>query len=166
MTDSKITVRLSDDLLDRVDSLEGSRSEITREALRNYVDRDRSGGGTMDDLMRKLVHDAVEDVVDDVVRDRMNDRDVNVNVNMPEGIGAQRDVGNSGEGIERAEIGGGERSCPQCGEEVKDEHVHCPNCGAKTSNRVFCDCGDEVRSDWAFCPSCGRRTPAGHALNR
>lgn len=56
--------------------------------------------------------------------------------------------------------------CEQCGEHVDDEHVYCPNCGEKTSRRLFCDCGDEIRSDWAFCPGCGRRTPAADVLGR
>ncbi|WP_049921471.1 double zinc ribbon domain-containing protein [Halopiger djelfimassiliensis] len=55
-------------------------------------------------------------------------------------------------------------ACGQCGESVDDEHVYCPNCGEKTSHRLFCECGDELRSDWSFCPSCGRRTPAADVL--
>lgn len=57
-------------------------------------------------------------------------------------------------------------TCSQCGENVDPSHVHCPNCGEKTSHRVFCDCGDEIRSDWGFCPSCGRRTPAADVLDQ
>jgi hypothetical protein len=58
------------------------------------------------------------------------------------------------------------KQCGQCGENVDAGHVYCPNCGEKTSHRVFCDCGDELRSDWGFCPSCGRRTPAADVLDR
>jgi Arc/MetJ-type ribon-helix-helix transcriptional regulator len=58
------------------------------------------------------------------------------------------------------------KQCGQCGENVDAGHVYCPNCGEKTSRRVFCDCGDELRSDWGFCPSCGRRTPAADVLDR
>jgi subtilisin family serine protease len=59
----------------------------------------------------------------------------------------------------------GRKPCGQCGENVAAEHVYCPNCGEKTSHRVFCECGDELRSDWGFCPSCGRRTPAADVLD-
>jgi predicted transcriptional regulator len=58
------------------------------------------------------------------------------------------------------------KPCGQCGENVAGDHVYCPNCGEKTSHRVFCECGDELRSDWGFCPSCGRRTPAADVLDR
>ena len=57
-------------------------------------------------------------------------------------------------------------ACGQCGEEVADDHVFCPNCGEKASRRLFCECGDEVRSDWSFCPGCGRRTPTADVLGR
>jgi len=59
-----------------------------------------------------------------------------------------------------------ERTCAQCGENVDENHVYCPNCGEKATRRVFCDCGDELRTDWAFCPGCGRRTPAADVLDR
>ena len=59
-----------------------------------------------------------------------------------------------------------ERQCGQCGDAVDDDHVYCPNCGEKTSRRLFCECGDEIRSDWSFCPGCGRRTPAADVLGR
>ena len=61
---------------------------------------------------------------------------------------------------------GGERqTCTQCGETLSPSHVYCPNCGEKSSHRVFCECGDELRSDWSFCPGCGRRTPAADVLD-
>jgi len=56
-------------------------------------------------------------------------------------------------------------TCTQCGEKVAPSHVYCPNCGEKSSRRVFCECGDEIRSDWAFCPGCGRRTAAADVLD-
>jgi Arc/MetJ-type ribon-helix-helix transcriptional regulator len=58
------------------------------------------------------------------------------------------------------------KTCAQCGDTLSQSHVYCPNCGEKSSRRVFCDCGDELRSDWAFCPGCGRRTPAADVLDQ
>ncbi len=58
------------------------------------------------------------------------------------------------------------KTCAQCGGNLSPSHVYCPNCGEKSSRRVFCDCGDELRSDWAFCPGCGRRTPAADVLDQ
>ena len=196
MRDSKITFRVSDDLLERVDEIEESRSEIMREALRSYLEggathekHDTASGRkthaphdrpTLDDVLHAMVRDAVEEAVDEKLgalpREREN---VNVTVNVPDS-GSGTDTGEprsdaretvteeradapSVSDTPRADDEG--KTCHQCGEEVADEHVHCPNCGAKTAQRLFCDCGDEIRSDWSFCPSCGRRTPTSHALS-
>ena len=189
MRDSKITFRVSDDLLDRVDEIEESRSEIMREALRSYLEgsekketerrrkTDHQQPATLDDVLRGMIRETVEESVEEAVDRRLGREreNVNVTVNMPDR------QGNTGTGkAETREIEGETensdarrttehddgKTCHQCGEEVADEHVHCPNCGAKTAQRVFCDCGDEIRSDWSFCPSCGRRTPTSHALGK
>lgn len=194
--DSKITFRVGDDLLDRVDEIDESRSEIMRDALRSYLDggagarasaepaaardlrspRPQQGFGFDDVLTRRI-----EEVVDGVVERKLAERDVNVTLNVPEYEGGRAadapekqappsssTAENAGQdAVRRGDVPvetGGSKACPQCGEDVDEDHVHCPNCGAKTSQRVFCECGDEVRSDWSFCPSCGRRTPSSHAL--
>ncbi len=198
--DSKITFRVGDDLLDRVDEIDESRSEIMREALRSYLDGGAGARGSAEpaaarDLTRPrrpqgfgfddLLTHRIEEVVDGVVERKLAERDVNVTLNVPEYSGQGDQSGSraprSAEpapSVSTGENAGqepvrqsdapveteGSKTCPQCGEDVNEEHVHCPNCGAKTSQRVFCDCGDEVRSDWSFCPSCGRRTPSSHAL--
>lgn len=79
---------------------------------------------------------------------------------------------NDGEPVEARDRAGtqspdgrdGGRQCNQCGDRLNGDHMYCPNCGEKASQRLFCECGDEVRSDWSFCPSCGRRTPAADVL--
>ena len=94
-----------------------------------------------------------------------------VNAQPDSSHGASNDVSHTGEtskttadDSENTRVQQGS-TCSQCGENVDPSHVHCPNCGEKTSHRVFCDCGDEIRSDWGFCPSCGRRTPAADVLD-
>lgn len=193
MRDSKITFRVSDDLLERVDEIEESRSEIMREALRSYLEgqrhddvserktRETREGATLDDVLHAMVRDAVEEAVEEKLGTGTREREnVNVTVNVPDsgsGAGTGEPESRASETVpeERAETDHANarrttdddgKTCPQCGEEVADEHVHCPNCGAKTAQRLFCDCGDEIRSDWSFCPSCGRRTPTSHALSK
>lgn len=192
MRDSKITFRVSDDLLERVDGIEESRSEIMREALRTYLEEGAETRGeerrrntqhgprktrpTIDEALRGIVEEVVEETVEGKLERRESDN-VNVTVNVPEGGSgksahsgeekvSKRKTADEGRQEPPVEDAGSERkTCHQCGEEVDDDHVHCPNCGAKASRRVFCDCGDEIRTDWSFCPSCGRRTPASHALS-
>ncbi len=188
MRDSKITFRVSDDLLERVDEIEESRSEIMREALRSYLEEpdpgtearesgrktERRTHATLDDVLRGMVREVVDEAVEQRLREREPDN-VNVTVNVPEGRSESTKTQQEAHTTEaerpeaslrpaHEEPEDERKTCPQCGEDVADEHVHCPNCGAKTAQRLFCDCGDEIRSDWSFCPSCGRRTPTSHAL--
>ncbi|MFP4174384.1 MAG: zinc ribbon domain-containing protein [Halobacteriales archaeon] len=179
MRDSKITFRVSDDLLERVDRIDESRSEIMRDALRTYLEGERESNErrepsrntrpTLDTVLRDMVEKVVEEAVDERLgaRGGQGARDgVNVTVNVPETRrGGERQEVDEGVESHTDDEEGARKTCPQCGEVVDEEHVHCPNCGAKASGRVFCDCGDEVRTDWSFCPSCGRRTPTSHALS-
>ena len=185
---SKITFRADDDLVRQLEEFDASKSEVMREALREYLgdaDEEDAGGGSggsVDDALEERVDELVAERIDAYLghRERLrrseptNDvgRDINVNVSLdgvaPENANARVGTETSGDdrktSADDAETAA--KTCGQCGEEIGDDHVYCPNCGEKSSHRVFCDCGDELRSDWAFCPSCGRRTPAADVLDR
>lgn len=165
---SKITFRADDELIDELEALDASKSEAMREALRAYL------GGA---------RDVAEDSLDDVIRERVDaiieeratqaftpqrPQDVNVNITLD---GDSVESSDADAPTRKTEpetshtASDARKTCAQCGEELGQEHVYCPNCGEKAARRVFCDCGDELRSDWAFCPSCGRRTPAADVLD-
>ena len=144
---------------------------------------------SLDDLVRERVDEAVADRVAELLGGQVGGQsqqpsqpaytppempDINVNVSL-DGVTRASDDEEpevSVEGRKTRGTQGGEASdaprkqCAQCGENVEPSHVYCPNCGAKSSNRVFCECGDELRSDWSFCPGCGRRTAAADVLDR
>jgi RNA polymerase subunit RPABC4/transcription elongation factor Spt4 len=190
---SKITFRADDDLVERLEGLDTSKSEAMREALRAYLDgaeRDGRGatddpdGGSVDGVIRDRVDELVERRLDSLVEERAapvgRARDLTLNLSL-DGVNAPR-VGerpssraSSGAGEGRktpadgpaSDAGGGPaaNACDKCGEAVEPDHVYCPNCGEKATHRVFCECGDELRSDWAFCPGCGRRTSAADVLD-
>ncbi|AXR82833.1 double zinc ribbon domain-containing protein [Natrarchaeobaculum sulfurireducens] len=187
---SKITFRADDDLIEELESLEVSKSEALREALRSYLEessRDRRvDGRTGRDGQTGAIDDLVRDRVDKLLADRLADlgvgqplrahapdtQDVNVTITL-EGADATA----TDESPQAAPQPTDEQpaaparrqtaqqtQCGQCGEHVDDDHVYCPNCGEKATRRLFCECGDELRSDWSFCPGCGRRTPAADVL--
>ncbi|RDI71361.1 double zinc ribbon domain-containing protein [Halopelagius longus] len=189
---SKITFRADDDLVERLEGLDTSKSEVMRDALRTYLDRaeressdaDRSGAtGTIDAALAAYVDELVTERVDELLATRLGERrtpprDVNVNLTV-EGAKTVENGVNAGESADgasearkteadedRTAAESRTDACEKCGEEVSDEHVYCPNCGEKANHRVFCECGDELRSDWAFCPGCGRRTSAADVLER
>jgi Arc/MetJ-type ribon-helix-helix transcriptional regulator len=183
---SKITFRADDELIDELESFDDSKSEVMREALRQYLDRhddadvetetddvadEEPEAETIDALIEDRIDALVEERLDGVGVGRRQPQDVNVNITLD---GATPEASATDETEQPARVTTAEdepessdepRTCPQCGEDVEGDHVYCPNCGEKMSRRVFCECGDEIRSDWSFCPSCGRRTPAADVLD-
>ncbi|MFC6826561.1 double zinc ribbon domain-containing protein [Halopelagius fulvigenes] len=191
---SKITFRADDDLVERLEGLDTSKSEVMRDALRTYLDRaeressdadrsDATSADSVDDALAARVDELVTERVDELLAARLGDRrtpprDVNVNltvegaratesgVNADESAAAGSEARKTDADEERTTAESRTNACGKCGEAVSDEHVYCPNCGEKANHRVFCECGDELRSDWAFCPGCGRRTSAADVLER
>ncbi|MFC7211229.1 zinc ribbon domain-containing protein [Natronoarchaeum sp. GCM10025321] len=170
---SKITFRADDDLVEEIESFDASKSEVLREALRSYIeDRQSGSAGTSPptaDSLDALVADRVDELIDERLDERLREarahpQDVTVNVSIDdERTSAERKTDE--EDVTREDSDSEGRQCAQCGDEVGEDHVYCPNCGEKASKRAFCECGDEIRSDWAFCPGCGRRTPAADVLD-
>jgi len=178
---SKITFRADDDLIRQLDEFDASKSEVMREALREYLagsperpqtDRKRTTERDMplDDLLTERI--------DTLLGERLSGAftpapapDVNVNITV-EGTDTDSVDVSDEEALERKTVpeeparasDTARKTCGQCGENVDVEHVYCPNCGENTS-KTFCECGEELRSDWAFCPACSARTPAADVLD-
>ena len=192
---SKITFRADEELVQRLEEFDASKSEVMREALRAYFDG-AEGDATstvegptgsdapVDDALASRIDDLIVSRLDELVNDSIvdrtpeisRDRDVHVNINLsgdpsgtaivPGDTSRESDRGDRRKTPRNHPDQAREASCGQCGETVSPEHVYCPNCGEKAARRIFCECGDELRSDWGFCPSCGRRTPAADVLDR
>ncbi|MFB6123825.1 MAG: zinc ribbon domain-containing protein [Haloferacaceae archaeon] len=177
---SKITFRADDDLVDRLEAFDASKSEVMREALRSYLDDAEAGSpdsSSVDDALAARVDALIAERLDAVGgRASPAAPDINVNVTLDGAASGSSDASVERETTDAPRKTPTEnaseasntprKTCGQCGEDLDGDHVYCPNCGEKTSHRVFCECGDEIRSDWAFCPSCGRRTPAADVLDR
>ncbi len=188
---SKITFRADDDLVERLESCDASKSEVMREALRTHLESDDDpSDDSIDAALVERVDDLIADRLDAALDERIGTArsdptnaytpsgpgEINVNVTLDAPTAEASDTRVTREPAPddepetrktRAErsMQTSENVCGGCGENVPDDHVYCPNCGEKQSHRAFCECGDEVRTDWAFCPGCGRRTPAADVLN-
>jgi predicted RNA-binding Zn-ribbon protein involved in translation (DUF1610 family) len=194
---SKITFRADDELITQLEEFDASKSEIMREALREYlesrgsaqpVERTTGGNDSLDDVVTERVDALITDRLDRTFTPQQP-QDVNVNITLDGGFEESSDTADTGVNVQSdashtssndashgstasktapemdENASADERkTCTQCGEDLSPSHVYCPNCGEKSSHRVFCECGDELRSDWGFCPSCGRRTPAADVL--
>ena len=53
--------------------------------------------------------------------------------------------------------------CPQCGNEVQQGFVSCPNCGQKLSANCS-NCGTALRPEWKLCPQCGNEVTPGQSF--
>jgi hypothetical protein len=89
---SKITFRADDDLVERIESLDASKSEVMREALRAYLDAPEKSNDERS--LDAVVADRVDELVNqrlaaDEVRMRDTGRDINVNVTL-DGSGTGR----------------------------------------------------------------------------
>lgn len=181
---SKITFRADEELVDRLERFDASKSEVMRQALRTYLDEHggdpgdvREPAGSLDALVAERVDAILVERLEEVT----GSQDLDLTISL---VGAEDAVVHEGAprraSAVTSETAGPDSSardpatptldadeseCGQCGSTVAASHVYCPNCGEKATQRVFCDCGDELRSDWAFCPSCGRRTPAADVLD-
>ena len=183
---SKITFRADDELVRQLEEFDASKSEVMREALREYLGENGtssvnageagSNGGSDPSAGGESLDEIVVERVDEIIADRLGraytpaePRDVNVNIALDGDSGDVSHESADGRKTEPPErenaSDAGEHACKQCGEDLSDSDVYCPNCGEKASHRVFCECGDELRSDWGFCPGCGRRTPAADVLS-
>ncbi|WP_211311861.1 double zinc ribbon domain-containing protein [Halarchaeum salinum] len=188
---SKITFRADAGLVERVEALDASKSEVMRRALRAYLDEpddavsDADGGG-FDALLDARIDERIAthhdgggeagDVTVNVnVADDASDAEsgdtrahaANRNATADDAGPRNSTTDDGGPASDAREPGESEeRACPQCGEGLAADHAFCPNCGERAAGRPTCECGVELRSDWAFCPDCGRRTVAGDVLDR
>jgi Arc/MetJ-type ribon-helix-helix transcriptional regulator len=175
---SKITFRADDDLIRQLEEFDASKSEVMREALREYLgEAEPAGTGastasvsdaeTLDDVLAERIDQLIAERLDHAYAPR-KPQDINLTIALEGESGNASVTQEEGRKTPPTESENASdatpRPCKQCGETLEPSAVYCANCGEKASHRVFCECGDELRSDWAFCPGCGRRTPAADVL--
>lgn len=171
---SKITFRADNELIERIEEFDASKSQIMREAIREYLDSHEDGTNPSDETLDALVSHRIDELLEQRLTPNRNvshgqPQDVNVTIQLetdssadtPTNVSVDRDDNHV-----PTPTSDESNTCRQCGETLSDDHVYCPNCGEKAARRVFCECGDELRTDWGFCPSCGRRTPSADILDQ
>ncbi|MFD1684403.1 double zinc ribbon domain-containing protein [Halobellus litoreus] len=167
---SKITFRADDDLVERLEALDTSKSEAMREALRTYLDGadrddgpsdaggseqpiDLDGESSPSERSSDSIDDLVRERVDELVADRLDDRfgrtapagraqDLNVNITL-DGVSAEETVATD----ESSAATTSETERKTRGDGVDAD------AGAKTCDK----CGARVDGDHVYCPNCGEK---------
>ncbi|WP_416838696.1 double zinc ribbon domain-containing protein [Haloferax sp. DFSO52] len=160
---TKITFRADDDLVERLDGLDTSKSEAMREALRQYLDQmerddadapahhneselDAALSARVEDIVEAQLDERLPSLVDDAVATRTANREsseVNVNINV-DGTAAESDV-NAEYGPAVATPGG--RKTPE----------HTAEKPAPETESTCNQCGEAVDSTHVYCPNCGEK---------
>jgi len=178
---SKITFRADDELVDAVEALDASKSEVMREALRAYLGGttatpDAVGHSPLEESLDDIVTRRVEQVLDDRLDDvGATGREVAIHLTVDEPTSVEDGTARAGAVGEHASTSDTETArptaasphqCEQCGNELDSDHVYCPNCGEHAAQAYQCECGEPLDAAWSFCPDCGRRTASVEFLER
>jgi Arc/MetJ-type ribon-helix-helix transcriptional regulator len=163
---SKITFRADDDLIERLEGFDASKSEIMREALREYLGEasdTRPSATTTESTptaeasdTSESIDDLIAERVDAIVADRLDGaftpsqpQDINVNIALDgeNATGSRSDTEASP--APTAEASGadpGRKTGADAGESAPDD-----------PDRSCAKCGENVSSGHVYCPNCGAK---------
>ena len=180
---SKITFRADDALIEAVEALDGSKSEIMRDALRTYLETDSPtesiGHRPIEESLDEIVSRHVDEILDERLEQHGEGPGMTVHVTVDGTEAGSATV--NGEAVDETASGREStshieesrhtndhdgRECASCGVDLDPDHVYCPNCGDHAARAFYCECGEELRPDWSFCPGCGRRTASAEFLEQ
>jgi predicted transcriptional regulator/RNA polymerase subunit RPABC4/transcription elongation factor Spt4 len=159
---SKITFRADDDLVERLEACDASKSEVMREALRTHLDAapgpdndaDRADADTVDAALADRVDDLIAERLDAALADRFDGRpgpsdatyapanpaEINVNVSL-DGAAADDDDA---------------RVTRETSTDAEAEPRKTPP-GSGADGNACGGCGESVPADHVYCPNCGEK---------
>lgn len=170
---SKITFRADDELVDRLEACDASKSEVMRAALRAHLDDGATEGRAPSDASDEGgVDDAIADRIDELIRARLDAAldgptdarlgghpapagggDVNVNVTL-DAPNAEADRGErdrAGRGVDREKRDRASREADDA------DAAERPTPTARSEESACTGCGETVPSDHVYCPNCGEK---------
>ncbi|MDS0280921.1 double zinc ribbon domain-containing protein [Haloarcula onubensis] len=162
---SKITFRADDDLVDRLEEFDASKSQVMREALRAYLDGETETASDADEPVTdtESIDALIADRVDALIADRLGPqtptrqpRDVNVNITLDADSGSvteeqaddtrASDTASAGEATGVSHDHEGRKTAPE-GRENTDAG----------SQSACAQCGENLASSHVYCPNCGEK---------
>ena len=164
---SKITFRADDDLVDRLEACDASKSEVMREALRTHLggaDGEAAASDGSDAAIGSL-DDAIADRVDELIAERLD-------AALDERLGPTTGALTRSSGPERpGEINVNVTlDAPSADPDGRDDEVRVTRetadeaagggrktSGTRTREQDCGGCGESVPADHVYCPNCGEK---------
>jgi len=160
---SKITFRADDELIRRLEEFDESKSEVMREALREYLDTHATGTFATDSDTGSL-DGLVADRVDELIADRLESsftprrpQDVNVNITV-EGAIPGREGDPSGDVNVRREESHTASNEPSHETETSKTDVDESENAGEGSRKTCTQCGENLSPSHVYCPNCGEKS--------
>jgi predicted RNA-binding Zn-ribbon protein involved in translation (DUF1610 family) len=160
---SKITFRADDDLIERIEAFDASKSEIMREALRAYLDEhDSSAAQSRPD--DQSIDALVADRVDALVADRLGGsftpqqpQDVNVNITLDGGFSGQPDAEQTGV---NAKTGASNDPSSDASHETEESKTagEAGESATEKEPKMCTQCGEDLSPSHVYCPNCGEKS--------
>ena len=175
---SKITFRADDDLVERLESCDASKSEVMRRALRAYLEADDDpADGSVDAAVADRVDDLIAERLDEALNERLGavhtpsgpaqtpsePSEVNVNVTLDVPHASESDARVTREtGNEMRETGNEVRETSNETRETsnggKPKTRKTPgSSGLQTNENACSGCGESVPVNHVYCPNCGEK---------
>jgi predicted transcriptional regulator/predicted RNA-binding Zn-ribbon protein involved in translation (DUF1610 family) len=176
---SKITVRADDDLVERLEALDASKSQVVREALRAYLDDEDvvvgansltdddviqdadggvvdSSGRSLDALVTERVDELVSARLDDALEShgvvgRREPQDVNVNVTVDGAATQDSEAATTVDAESDDAVSDDSDVARTPADRVRDDDVDA------SPSSSCAQCGSEVDADHVYCPNCGEK---------
>jgi len=167
---SKITFRADDDLVERLEACDASKSEVMREALRTHLDGAVAGDAIGDDTNASdaTVDAALADRIDDLIADRLDAAlDERFGGRPPSSSPAPQTAytpGNAGEinvNVTLDAPGADEDDASVTRETTADADAQARKTPAdpdvQTRENACGGCGENVPENHVYCPNCGEK---------
>ncbi|WP_050032917.1 double zinc ribbon domain-containing protein [Halorubrum halophilum] len=163
---SKITFRADDDLVERLEACDASKSEVMREALRTHLggaaDGDDVGASdaSVDDALADRIDDLIADRLDAALDERFGDRPAAPSP-APHGTYTPGNAGEINVNVTLEAPGADEDDASVTRETTSDADAQTRKTHAdpdvQTRENVCGGCGENVPSDHVYCPNCGEK---------
>jgi hypothetical protein len=162
---SKITFRADDDLIDRLEEFDASKSEVMREALRTYLDgtAERPSGASEQVTDTDSIDELIADRVDSIIADRLEStmptrqpQDVNVNISLDADRGTPtQEQGEIGQASDTAAAAAA--SDVSHGSEERKTTTESPENTESGASGACAQCGESLAGSHVYCPNCGEK---------